>query len=160
MTSQRPTNQRLTLTGPYSRQAPIAASAMDTRLQAAGAAENVLGGFFRGNLTLQPAEQLPYPTALTEYAIPNQDLVLRQPGPLLYVLWNRVELLPFESPDRDPATGAELDPGTAIPPGAYWLYRATLTDGTLEERLRLGTAPDPGDAIRAVYYIIDWTVAQ
>jgi len=76
------------------------------------------------------------------------------------VLWNRVELLPFESPDRDPATGAELDPGTAIPPGAYWLYRATLTDGTLEERLRLGTAPDPGDAIRAVYYIIDWTVAQ
>jgi hypothetical protein len=140
-------------------------------VQSAALAEQVFGRWFRANVALLPATTTdvvaevngvaiaaygtPYPTALVEYKLPSRDLLLLTPGPAIVVFWNRAELLPFQTPvDED---GVETDPGIAIPEASYWTYRATLATGVIEQRLRLRNAPSPGDVVRALFYIKDFT---
>lgn len=127
----------------------------DYRLASAGMAERVLGAFFRGNVTM---EAVPAPPgSQVEYRFPNNDLVWHNPGPVCAIFWNRVELYPYDVGYDE--TGAPNDPGDTVPPGAYWAYRGINEDtGLLEQRFRLGDTPDPGDRVRALFYIRDFTL--
>lgn len=163
----RPSISRITLTGPATKGSPKGLAFTDFRATAKGASANVLGRYFRANEYLSPAAEVVthvngvevgspaiLPTALTEYKFPNYDLVLRQTGWATMLFWNRAELLPH-IPEVDD-DNEDVDPDEGIGVGDYWSYRATLSNGRQEQRIRLGRAPSPGDVIRAAYYIIDW----
>lgn len=164
----RPAASQITLSGAYqSGRPPRAASDSDHRLRAPGAAENVLGAYFRANVQLDAAvaaapEWLQngaavamVATSLPEYVVPH--LVLLQPGPGLVVCFNRVLLLPFTA--AVDGNGLDIDPVDTVPPGDFWTYRAVLADGTVEQRVRLGIppAPEADSDIRALLYVIDFT---
>jgi hypothetical protein len=165
----RPKAAQITLSGAYKTGGapPRGAADDDHRLKPPGAAENVLGAYFRSGVIVDPAtEAAPSwqrngttvamaATTLPEYVVP--DLVYSAPGSSLLLAFNRVFLLPFRAAiDGD---GLDIDPVDTVPPGAYWLYRAVLEDGTVQQRVRIGTPPVPeaDTVVMAVQYLVDFT---
>ena len=165
----RPSTSQITLSGFHlTGLPPRAVRDDDARLLPRGAAEAVLGSYVRGNVQLLPASgaapqwlQNGTPatlaaTTLPEYVVP--DLVVSHPGPVIVINVARVLYLPFTAA-LDPITSLDIDPVDTVPPGDFWVYRAVLADGSIEQRIRIGTPPVPGptDDVRALLYCIDWT---
>lgn len=149
-----PRTAEITLSGFVSGKSPTALSLNDRRVSSAGASENVLGAYMRCNVVLAPADP-PYPTARVEYKLPNNDLLFVQPGPAIVVAWNR--LLIFSHAAELDTEGLEIDPLAAVPPGTFWTYRTTVGN-KVEQRLRLGSTPQPGDIVLAILYWRDFTL--
>ena len=117
---------------PIDARHPVAVETTDPRLNPTNIARTAVS-IWRWGVELAGVTDPP----CVEYLVP--DLLIQSPSWAIQVEWNHVLLSNVDS--------------EAPLPGQVYIYRTD--DDPPQQRLRLGRAPDPGDRIIAVYYVID-----